>query len=133
MRHVIPPDIKNVIQFMHNYRQFNSELSTELKPLGLSIDGCLVLYLLNGATDQTTTKLADRLGLNLPTATKLLDRLVADNYVHRKPHPSDRRVIRILLTQEGEEKAVEAESVTDQFLKDFSRKEPKLARMVREL
>lgn len=104
-----------VIGVMSAYRRFVADLAAELKPLGLSPDACLVLFLLDGSADQTTTQLADALCLNLPTATKLIDRMVSDNLVHRKPHQSDRRQINILLTRDGEKKLKEASIAFDKF------------------
>jgi DNA-binding MarR family transcriptional regulator len=41
--------------------------------------------------------LARRLGLTAPTVTALIDRLVADGYVERSAHPSDRRITLVAL------------------------------------
>lgn len=104
---------------MSAYRRFVADLAAELKPIGLSPDACLVLFLLEDSADQTTTQLADALGLNLPTATKLIDRMVSDNLVHRKPHMSDRRQINILLTRDGEKKLKEAVAAFDSFCSEL--------------
>ena len=78
-----------------------SALSTASKPLGLSFDGCLILLILMDNEGMSNTEIADTLGLNLATATKIIDRMVSDNLVHRKPHATDRRRIQILLTSDG--------------------------------
>lgn len=41
--------------------------------------------------------LARRLGLTPPTVTALIDRLVADGFVKRSPHPTDRRITLVAL------------------------------------
>ena len=104
-----------VIDILSAYRRFIADLAAELKPIGLSPDACLILFLLENSKTQTTTLLSEALGLNLPTATKLIDRMVSDNLVHRKPHPSDRRQINILLTRDGQRKLKEAAQVFDKF------------------
>ncbi len=89
------------VDFVREYRDFTSALSTMSKPLGLSSDGCLILLILMGNEGMSNTEIADSLGLNLATATKIIDRMVSDNFVHRKPHATDRRRIQIFLTSDG--------------------------------
>lgn len=48
-------------------------------------------------------ELSDRLGLTPSTVTSLLDRLELVGFVRRTPHPTDRRMTIITLTQPGEE------------------------------
>jgi len=130
MTQLVTPKIQNVIRFICNFRRFSSELASELKPLGLGADGCLILFLLHGETDQIMSRLAETLGMNLPTTTKLIDRLVADNLIHRKPNPSDRRVVNLLLTDIGEQKAVESFKVLNKFLIGFSKQYPDISKNV---
>ncbi len=47
------------------------------------------------------TSLADACLLQQPTMTKLLDRMVRDGLVARRPDPRDRRVVRIQLVERG--------------------------------
>ena len=122
--------IENAIFYVSGYKRFMSGLNTELKPVGLSVESFLTLYFLAGSSDITTTKLSDALGLNLPTATKLLDRLVGDNYVHRKPHPFDRRQIRILLTEDGRQKFLAGQEVFSSFVDTLKKKNPNLADVI---
>jgi DNA-binding MarR family transcriptional regulator len=86
---------------VRKYRSFAAGLSTWSKPLGLSADGCLIVLLLRDAKGASNTEIAAALGLNLSTATKIIDRLVSDNLVHRKPDTDDRRRIQIFLTEDG--------------------------------
>jgi DNA-binding MarR family transcriptional regulator len=46
-------------------------------------------------------ELARRLGLATPTVTKATHRMEAAGLVVRKPHPTDRRLVRIHLTRRG--------------------------------
>ncbi|MEM1396605.1 MAG: MarR family transcriptional regulator [Pseudomonadota bacterium] len=112
---------------MSSYRRFLSDLSSELKPIGLAPDACLVLLILNEQSSQTTTQLAERLGLNLPTATKLIDRLVSDNLAHRTPDLEDRRRIQVRLTRDGSAKVRAASAVFHSFIEEFSERSPQIA------
>nr|WP_282916618.1 MarR family transcriptional regulator [Streptomyces varsoviensis] len=46
-------------------------------------------------------RLADRLGCDASTATSMIDRLEKRGLVRRVPHPTDRRVKVVQLTEEG--------------------------------
>jgi DNA-binding MarR family transcriptional regulator len=48
-------------------------------------------------------ELADRVGVEETTATRLVDRLVASGWVERRQHPGDRRVTALGLTADGVE------------------------------
>jgi DNA-binding MarR family transcriptional regulator len=48
-------------------------------------------------------ELADRIGIDDTTATRLVDRLEASGLVERRPLPADRRVTVVGLTADGEE------------------------------
>ena len=50
---------------------------------------------------QTPGGLARRLGLATPTVTKMTSRMEAAGLLERGPHPSDRRLVRIHLTERG--------------------------------
>lgn len=51
----------------------------------------------------TPGQLARRLGLSTPTVTKMTSRMEATGLVVRRPHPTDRRLVRIYLTERGRE------------------------------
>jgi DNA-binding MarR family transcriptional regulator len=55
-----------------------------------------------GETDgQSGTVLGERLRLDGATITGLLDRLAEAGFVERRPHPTDRRINAIYLTEKG--------------------------------
>jgi len=68
---------------------------------GCSIDQWRALAFLADDTGRTMSELADYALLPAPTATKLIDRLVADNLVYRHPDPTDRRRVLVYLTDRG--------------------------------
>ena len=82
-------------------RKVNNRLTTELRTVGLSLDAWLVLNMLVTEGGRSMGEIAESLVLNLPTATKLIDRMVNDNLVYRKPHHEDRRIIEIFPSDAG--------------------------------
>lgn len=82
-------------------RKVNNRLAAELRTVGLSLDAWLVLNMLVTEGGRSMGEIAEALVLNLPTATKLIDRMVNDNLVYRKPHHEDRRIIEIFPSDAG--------------------------------
>lgn len=82
-------------------RKVNNRLTAELRTVGLSLDAWLVLNMLVTEGGRSMGEIAEALVLNLPTATKLIDRMVNDNLVYRKPHHEDRRIIEIFPSDAG--------------------------------
>lgn len=68
---------------------------------GCSIEQWRALALLADGRGHTMTELADFALLPAPTATKLIDRLVADNLVYRHPDPADRRRVLVHAAERG--------------------------------
>lgn len=82
-------------------RKVNNRLTLKLRSIGLSLDAWLVLNMLVTEGGRSMGEIADSLVLNLATATKLIDRMVNDNLVYRKPHHEDRRIIEIFPSDAG--------------------------------
>ena len=82
-------------------RKVNNRLTVELRSIGLSLDAWLVLNMLVTEGGRSMGQIADALVLNLATATKLIDRMVNDNLVYRKPHHEDRRIVEIFPSDAG--------------------------------
>ena len=63
----------------------------------------------------TPGEIAKQLGLATPTVTRTATRMEASGLVRREPHPTDRRLVRLVLTDRGRsvETAIAAE--TDQL------------------
>lgn len=91
--------IANLLATAH--RRMGARLTVALKPVGITIDMWSLLGTLKDEPGQSMTSLADSLSLNLPTVTKLMDRMVSDNLAYRKPHHSDRRRVLIFPTDRG--------------------------------
>lgn len=77
-----------------------------LAPLGLHPGQDALLRCLWETDGQTQADLAEQLGVEAPTVTKMVARLEAGGFVRRKAHPRDRRASQVWLTAQG--KAVRA-------------------------
>lgn len=49
----------------------------------------------------TQSQLAERCKIQSPTVTKMLQRMELQGLVERRPHPADRRVTQVFLTEKG--------------------------------
>jgi MarR family transcriptional regulator, organic hydroperoxide resistance regulator len=71
----------------------------------------------------TPGEIARRLGLATPTVTRAATRMEAAGLLRREPHPGDRRLVRLLLTERGrsleEVIAAETEALTERALASF--------------
>jgi DNA-binding MarR family transcriptional regulator len=78
-------------------------LTAALEPEGCSLEQWRALAFLADGAGRTMTELAEYALLPAPTATKLIDRMVADSLVYRHPDPADRRRVLVYLTERGTE------------------------------
>jgi DNA-binding MarR family transcriptional regulator len=83
-------------------------------------------------------EIADRLGLSTPTVTKATARMEAAGLLVRRPHPTDRRLVRIQLTKRGRslrgEIDKEIERMTERALRSLSdRQRDQLIRLLSEI
>lgn len=58
--------------------------------------------------------IAEHLGLSVPAASRLVDTLVADGYIERRPSPTDRRYVELHLSEHGAQIRAEAHAHTMQ-------------------
>jgi MarR family transcriptional regulator, organic hydroperoxide resistance regulator len=69
-------------------------------------------------------EVARRLGISTPTVTRAGTRMEAAGLLQRQPHPKDRRLVRLVLTEKGRELEVvigrEMDQLTERALADFS-------------
>jgi DNA-binding MarR family transcriptional regulator len=49
------------------------------------------------------TDLADATGMSLPSASRMVNRLISRGFIRSEPHADDRRAVRLLLTESGRE------------------------------
>jgi len=86
------------------------------KELELTVTQLLVLFLLRQAPGTPAGALAEDLRVTPPTVTGLVDRLVRMGLVRREEDPKDRRLVRNVLTERGEEALGEVEREGRAFL-----------------
>lgn len=83
-----------------------------------------VLRCLWGEDGLSPGEIARRLGLSTPTVTRAATRMAAAGLLRREPHPSDRRLVRLRLTDRGREleKVIDTETrrLTDRALATFT-------------
>jgi len=82
-------------------RRVTRRLAQVLAHDGCSVERWRVLALLAGGDRHRMTELAEVTQLPPASLTRLIDGMVADNLVHRKPDPRDRRSVLVHLTQRG--------------------------------
>lgn len=60
-----------------------------------------VLIAIHSQGQSTMQKMADKMGVSMPTISGIIDRLVTAQYVARQENPQDRRQVLVVLTKEG--------------------------------
>lgn len=76
-------------------------LSAELAKSGVPLEFWRVLNLLANGEGRAMGELADAGLVTLPTATRIIDRMVRDALVYRAPDPGDRRRVLIFISDKG--------------------------------
>jgi len=83
-----------------------------------------ILRLLWAEDGQTPGEIARQLGLATPTVTRAATRMEAAGLLRREPHPGDRRLVRLLLTERGHSLegviAAETDKLTERALAAFA-------------
>ena len=96
-------------------RRFNALQRGEKRCFGVTMPQCLALELLHQEGPQTVRGLADGLGLETSSATRLIDGLARDGLVARRRDEEDRRRVFLSLTERGNELAVRLEGCADEY------------------
>lgn len=82
-------------------RRLTAAVAADLEQLGVTVEQWRVLDGLSHREGRSMSELATLAMLPAPTLTKIVDRLVAQNLVHRRSDPYDRRRVLVLLTPRG--------------------------------
>jgi DNA-binding MarR family transcriptional regulator len=88
-------------------RQFASALT----PFGLTLQQYFTLVAIKRAGECTMGMLANQTHHSLGTMTGIVDRLVKQQLVTRRSHPTDRRVVLVQLTEAGEQSLAQVEAM----------------------
>jgi DNA-binding MarR family transcriptional regulator len=85
------------------------ELQRRVTALGLHLGQELLVVDIHHNPGTTQAEMVQRIGLEQPTIAKALGRMERAGFVRRDSDPGDRRVIRVRLTEQGEEVVAEVE------------------------
>ncbi len=96
-----PPDLIHLISGMN--RQMEKAIEARLKPSGVAIERYRVLAALDLKDGRSMGDLAAQVFVDLPTLTKIIDRMVANAEVYRSPDVNDRRRVLIFISERGQE------------------------------
>ena len=87
-----------IVQVARAHRSRAAEL---LGKLGLHPGQEMILFQLQLQDGQTLSQLAERLGVQPPTVTKMVTRMEASGHLERHPSPRDSRVTQVFLTKQA--------------------------------
>lgn len=82
----------------HAERRLGLRMTAVLAEENCSVEQWRVLSVIADGKGHPMTEIADQVLMPAPSLTKLVDRMVADNLVHRRPDHSDRRRVLLHLT-----------------------------------
>ncbi len=95
-------------------------IGTLLQPFQLTPASGLVLSTLaDSESPLPPNEIADRLIVSRATVTGLLDSLERQTYIRRLPHPSDRRMILVEITEKGRKTANDFRPIVHQHQKEW--------------
>lgn len=83
-------------------RMMAQGLARRIAPYGVGVGQWAVLLFLYQADDRSQVQLSRLVAIEPPTMVRTIDRMVRDGLVERRPHPSDARAVRIVLTPKAQ-------------------------------
>lgn len=97
--------VQTCLAFLNTTADVYEALDTHFARYGLSMGKfTLLMQLLQaGEPGLTPSECAERAGVTRGTITGLLDGLERDGLVKRRPHPADRRMLSVQLTEKGQQ------------------------------
>ena len=95
--------IENYIAYLmaQAHRKLHLDLEKSLKSEGMQVEHWRILEILSERKGQIAGNLAKIVLMNPPALTKMIDRMVANGYVHRLVDNVDQRKVRIFITEHG--------------------------------
>jgi DNA-binding MarR family transcriptional regulator len=98
------------------YQRFNALQRGEKRCFGVTMSQCVTLELLHQEGPKTARQLAEGLGLDTSTVTRVVDVLVRDGLLHRaRDEKRDRRRVFVSLTGRGRKLAQQLEGCADEY------------------
>lgn len=109
--------IKALLNILYTANWITSIQNDFFKSYGISPQQYNILRILKGANEPLNVKvIKDRMIERSPNATRLMDKLCSKNYINRLPSEQDRRVVKISITEKGNELL---ESIPNNFNKEL--------------
>jgi DNA-binding MarR family transcriptional regulator len=94
---------RNLIQLLSEAEwRVTRQLAGLLRTHGCSVEQWRVLLLLSDGQGHAMREVSEFALLPAPSLTRLVDRMVSDNLVHRRVDDADRRRVLVMLTARGE-------------------------------
>jgi len=98
------------------YQRFNALQRGEKRCFGVTMSQCVTLELLQQEGPKTVRELAEALGLDTSTVTRVVDVLVRDDLVSRtRDEKRDRRRVHVSLTKRGRQLAEQLVACADEY------------------
>jgi DNA-binding MarR family transcriptional regulator len=85
----------------------------EIAECGLTVNGFLVLVVLDDEGSETQTSLAERLSIDRSAMVAVIDDLESQGLVERRRSTGDRRTVPVHVTEKGTRVAAQARAATD--------------------
>lgn len=94
--------VKAMLNIIYTANWITSCQNEFFKDFGISPQQYNILRILKGAGEPLNVQtIKDRMLERSPNATRLMDKLCAKNYIERLPSEQDRRVVKIVITEQG--------------------------------
>lgn len=106
-------------------RNFQLMEKNHIKPLGFTMTQSYCLIEILDHENLTMLELSERMKLNSSTMTRIVDKLVRDQYIRRDRSQSDRRIVIVNLTDKGLEAALQVKKVITDYYKHITYTLPK--------
>lgn len=103
---------ENVFELIRTVEQFSSEMIlrwSRMFPQNIGLSPILVLYELKHSGPRKHSELAKTLGYTPGAVTNIANRLIKSGYANRNRDKADRRIVRLELTDAGEDILKEAQ------------------------
>ncbi|GBF34023.1 transcriptional regulator [Desulfocucumis palustris] len=98
-------------------RKLHKYYNNRFSEYGITLTQSFILFALLLQDGQNVKNLAERLSLESPAVTGLVDRLEKENMVQRRSDPGDRRALKVFLTEKGRLLADKLIPVANEFNK----------------
>jgi DNA-binding MarR family transcriptional regulator len=106
-----------IADFRATMTQLKCASSERLLRLGVSMAQLHIMFTLQRSGEMPMSRLADVLNVSDSNATGLIDRLEERGFIERRRVPTDRRVVLVRVTADGEAMLREVDALSDELLR----------------